>query len=81
MFYSFFFAGSIGPANFAQAVVVQLGDQDFTNGQGVGGVAQFDSASMGEPFPFNRSWGSLARHRFPKVGRSISRPASTQVLL
>jgi hypothetical protein len=46
-----------GTPNRAWAVVVQLGDQDFTNATGLT-LAQIDSASVGEPAPFDRFRGT-----------------------
>lgn len=43
----------------ASALIVTLGDQDFTDGQILtGGVAQFNGASAGEPVPFDQFYGS-----------------------
>jgi hypothetical protein len=40
------------------AVSITLGDQDFVDGSFPGGVAGFNSASSGEPSPFDRFYGS-----------------------
>jgi hypothetical protein len=45
-------------ASSASAVIVTLGDQDFTDGQMLTGVAQFNGASVGEPVPFDQFYGS-----------------------
>ena len=42
----------------ANAVVVQLGDQNFADGVGVNGVAAFNPTAVGEPVPFDQFRGS-----------------------
>ncbi len=59
VFVSIFTFGLTLPANLARAdVMVQLGDQDFANGQGINGVAVFNAAAAGEPVPFDSFRGS-----------------------
>lgn len=49
----------------ANAVVIQLGDQDFADGVGVNSVAAFNAAAAGEPAPFDQFRGSDLVGRTP----------------
>jgi hypothetical protein len=48
----------MGLGNAGIAITVTLGDQDFTDGLFIDGVAAFNAASSGEPVPFDQFRGS-----------------------